>query len=122
MMDATGITAQIVYPNILGFGGQNAVKVDDELRLASVEIFNDAMAEMQADSGQRMFPMALLPWWDVKLAVKEIERAKQDGPARHQHQFRPALLQDRGRRATCRILARSTGIRCGKPARLSTCR
>jgi predicted TIM-barrel fold metal-dependent hydrolase len=76
MMDATGISAQVLYPNILGFGGQLAVKVDDALRLASVEIFNDAMAEFQVESGQRVFPMALLPWWDVKLAVREIERAK----------------------------------------------
>ena len=79
MMDATGISAQVLYPNILGFGGQQAVKVDDELRLACVEIFNDAMAEFQADSGQRIFPMALLPWWDVKLAVAEIERARRLG-------------------------------------------
>ncbi len=74
MMDATGIAAQILYPNILGFGGQHAVKVDGELRLASVEIFNDAMAEIQSESAQRIFPMAMLPWWDVKLSVKEIER------------------------------------------------
>lgn len=79
MMLASGVSAQILYPNILGFGGQHAVKVDDELRLASVTIFNDAMAEFQSDSGQRVFPMALIPWWDVKLAVKEIERAKQMG-------------------------------------------
>jgi predicted TIM-barrel fold metal-dependent hydrolase len=79
MMDATGVSAQVLYPNILGFGGQHAVKVDDELRLASVEIFNDAMAEYQSDSGQRIFPMALIPWWDVKLSVKEIERAKKLG-------------------------------------------
>jgi predicted TIM-barrel fold metal-dependent hydrolase len=79
MMDATGVNAQVMYPNILGFGGQHAVKVDDELRLASVEIFNDAMAEYQSDSGQRIFPMALIPWWDVKLAVREIERAKRMG-------------------------------------------
>ena len=75
MMDLMGVTAQILYPNILGFGGQNAVKVDEALRLVSVEIFNDAMAEMQRDSGERIFPMALIPWWDVDLSVKEIERA-----------------------------------------------
>ena len=74
VMDAMGITAQILYPNILGFGGQNAVAVDDQLRLATVQIFNDAMAEIQHESGQRVFPMALLPWWDVDLCVKEIER------------------------------------------------
>lgn len=74
VMDQTGIYAQIVYPNILGFGGQAGGKVDPALRLACVQIYNDAMAEMQEESGQRFFPMALLPWWDVKEAVKETER------------------------------------------------
>jgi predicted TIM-barrel fold metal-dependent hydrolase len=76
MMDALGVSAQVVYPNILGFGGQNAAKVDAELRLASVQIFNDAMAEFQAESGGRIFPMALLPWWDPQKSAKEIERVK----------------------------------------------
>ncbi len=79
MMKAMGVSAQIIYPNILGFGGQSAVKVDGELRRACVDIFNDAMAELQTDSGQTMYPMALMPWWDVKLCVKEIERAKKMG-------------------------------------------
>lgn len=74
VMDDAGIYAQIVYPNILGFGGQASAKVDADLRLACVQIYNDAMAELQEESGQRLFPMALLPWWDVKEAVKETER------------------------------------------------
>jgi len=79
LMDAQGITSQIVYPNILGFGGQNAAKVDAGLRLACMEIYNDAMAEIQADSGERIFPMALLPWWDLKQSVAEIERCHKMG-------------------------------------------
>lgn len=74
VMDANGIFAQIVYPNILGFGGQASARVDPALRLACVQIYNDAMAELQADSGERLFPMALLPWWDVAEAVRETER------------------------------------------------
>ena len=74
IMDEAGIHAQIVYPNILGFGGQASAKVDPELRLTCVQIYNDAMAELQEESGQRLFPMALLPWWDVGQAVKETER------------------------------------------------
>jgi predicted TIM-barrel fold metal-dependent hydrolase len=74
-MDEMGVAAQIVYPNILGFGGQGAFKVEPKLRLASMQIYNDAMAEMQEESGQRLFPMALLPWWDLKEAVRETERA-----------------------------------------------
>jgi predicted TIM-barrel fold metal-dependent hydrolase len=79
VMDESNIFAQIVYPNVLGFGGQNAGKVDAELRIASIEIFNDAMAELQAGSSGRIFPMALLPWWDVKQSVRETERAKAMG-------------------------------------------
>ena len=74
LMDEAGIFAQIVYPNILGFGGQASARVDPELRLACVKIYNDAMAELQEESSERLFPMALLPWWDVNQAVAETER------------------------------------------------
>ena len=74
LMDEMGVSAQIIYPNILGFGGQKAVEVDDQLRLATVQIFNDAVAEMQAESGNRLYPMAMLPWWDAALSVQEIRR------------------------------------------------
>jgi len=77
VMDELGIYAQIVYPNAVGFGGQRfANVVDPELQLMCAQIFNDAMAEIQDESGQRMYPMALLPWWDMDQAVKEIERVK----------------------------------------------
>ena len=79
VMDETHIFAQIVYPNVLGFGGQKTARVDAELRIASIQIFNDAMAEMQADSKGRLFPMALLPWWDVDASAKETERCKAMG-------------------------------------------
>jgi len=74
VMDESNIFAQIVYPNVMGFGGQNAAKVDAELRVASIQIFNDAMAELQAESNARIYPMALLPWWDVELSAAEAER------------------------------------------------
>ena len=79
LMDEMGIHAQIIYPNVLGFAGQGrgkatGVTIDEELRLISTQIYNDAMAEMQAESGNRLVPMALLPWWDIKLAMAEAER------------------------------------------------
>jgi uncharacterized protein len=78
-MDSQGIAAQIIYPNVLGFGGQHASLVDADLRLASTQIFNDAVADMQKDSGERMLPMALMPWWDPELTVKEAERCNAMG-------------------------------------------
>lgn len=73
-MDSVGIQAQIAYPNLLGFGNQKAMGVDAELRLVTTQIYNDAMAEMQRDSGNRIFPMALLPWWDMKEMLAECKR------------------------------------------------
>jgi predicted TIM-barrel fold metal-dependent hydrolase len=51
------------------------VNYDPELRLLCTRIYNDAMAELQQESGERLFPMALLPWWDVPAAVAEVRRA-----------------------------------------------
>jgi predicted TIM-barrel fold metal-dependent hydrolase len=78
-MDQEGIAAQIAYTNLLGFGGQKSMTVDPELRLVSTTILNDAMAEMQADSKNRIYPMAMMPWWDVKLAAAEAERGADMG-------------------------------------------
>lgn len=76
LMDELEIWAQIVYPNLAGFGNQRFLKIDDaDLRNACVQIYNDAMAELQRSSGERIFPMALIPWWDIPAAVKEVERA-----------------------------------------------
>jgi predicted TIM-barrel fold metal-dependent hydrolase len=80
VMDEVGIYAQIVYPNVAGFGGQKFADVKDpELKLMCVRIYNDAMAEMQDASGGRFFPMALMPWWDIDASVAEAERAAQMG-------------------------------------------
>jgi uncharacterized protein len=78
-MDSEGIYAQILYPNLLGFGGQRAATFDPELRLVCTQIYNDAMAEFQQESGGRLYGMALMPWWDVELAVKETERCHKMG-------------------------------------------
>lgn len=79
VMDEQGVHAQVVYPNLLGFGGQLGKGVDEGLRVASMQIFNDAMAEMQAASGGRILPMIMLPWWDVEKAVEELERGAKLG-------------------------------------------
>jgi predicted TIM-barrel fold metal-dependent hydrolase len=79
LMDEAHVHAQIVYPNVIGFGGQNTAKVDPELRLVSTLIYNDAMIELQEESSGRMLPMATLPWWDIKEAVKETTRAHANG-------------------------------------------
>jgi predicted TIM-barrel fold metal-dependent hydrolase len=78
-MDKAGIAAQIAYPNLLGFGNQKSMHVDKELRSITTLIYNDAMAEFQAESGNRIFPQILIPWWDLELSLKEVERCHKMG-------------------------------------------
>jgi uncharacterized protein len=80
MMDQLGISAQIVFPNVVGFGGQNFFRISDhDLRMAIVRIWNDAMADYQRESGGRLFGMGLLPWWDIDRTVAEIKRIAELG-------------------------------------------
>jgi predicted TIM-barrel fold metal-dependent hydrolase len=74
LMDEMGVHAQILYGNVLGFGNTKAQAFEPETRMACTKIFNDAGAEMQEQSGGRILPMALVPWWDMKEAVAEIRR------------------------------------------------
>jgi predicted TIM-barrel fold metal-dependent hydrolase len=76
VMDDSGIWAQVCFPNSIGLGGQGISDVvdDPELRLLCVQIYNDAMAEIQAESGLRLLPMPVLPAWDVAASAKEAER------------------------------------------------
>jgi predicted TIM-barrel fold metal-dependent hydrolase len=75
MMDQHSIWAQIIYPNLLGFAANRLVKLPDrDLANFIVSVYNDAVAEMQSDSGGRLLPQALVPFWDVDASVKEVER------------------------------------------------
>jgi len=76
-LDEHGIYAQIVFPNVSGFGSQRFMEIaDDELRLACATIYNDHMADIQKQSGQRLFPQALVPFWNIEHAMAEVKRAR----------------------------------------------
>jgi uncharacterized protein len=80
VMDELGIWAQIVYPNTMGFAAYALIRrVEPEVGAAIVSIFNDAMAEWQAKGKDRLYPMAVLPFWDIKASVKEAERVASMG-------------------------------------------
>jgi predicted TIM-barrel fold metal-dependent hydrolase len=74
-MDEAGVWAQIIYPNVAGFGGHKLMKLPPSLSQMIVSVYNDAMAELQESSGNRLFPQALVPFWDIDAAVREVERA-----------------------------------------------
>jgi uncharacterized protein len=75
VLDECGIDHQIIFPSTLGLGGQNLGSSDDgTLRRLSVEIYNDGMAEIQAESGNRLLPLPLMPAWDIDACVVEAKR------------------------------------------------
>src|SRR4051794_20155982 len=70
VMDEIGVWAQIVYPNAAGFGGQRFGSLTDPvLKTLCATLYNDAMVELQDQGKGRLYPMALLPWWDVEASV-----------------------------------------------------
>src|SRR5262245_8943740 len=74
-MDEFGLHTQILYPNVLGFAGNNMMKITDvELRSFCMTGYNDGVADLQRAGQGRLYPQALLPFWDLGLAVKELKR------------------------------------------------
>jgi len=80
ILDRQGIWAQVLYPNVAGFGAQKLAEVADlDLRRLCVTLYNDAMIEVQEQSNDRLLPMALMPWWDVEASVAEVHRTAAAG-------------------------------------------
>jgi predicted TIM-barrel fold metal-dependent hydrolase len=75
VLDDFGIDAQVIFPSTIGLGGQDVGKIaDQDLCRIAIEIYNDRQAEVQAQSGDRLLPMPLMPAWDVDLCVAEARR------------------------------------------------
>lgn len=74
-MDEAGIWAQVLYPNVGGFGSQNFLKLkDDELKLLCVTAYNDFLLEWSSADLRRLLPVVATPFWDIDATVHEIER------------------------------------------------
>ncbi len=79
-MDAEKIHAQILYPNVGGFGAGGFRKLGDpELMLECVRAYNDFLLEWCAEDPTRLVPVMATPFWDVPAAVAEIERCAELG-------------------------------------------
>lgn len=76
-MDEHGLSIQIVYPNILGFAGNLVMRIQDESHRAFCSTaYNDAAAELQRQGKGRLYPQAMLPFWDIPASVRELERCQ----------------------------------------------
>jgi len=75
LLDELGIVAQVLYPNVGGFGNQAFLALDDaDLRLACVRAYNDWITDWCAAAPDRLLPVTAVPFWDVAATVAEVER------------------------------------------------
>ena len=75
LMDETGIWAQVLYPNVGGFGNQRFLACDDEeLKLACVRAYNDFQRDWVEPAPDRFVTLVSTPFWDIDATVAEIER------------------------------------------------
>ena len=80
MLDELGISQQIIYPNVAGFGSHRFMMLRDaELRNICARIYNDAIIELQQAGEGRLFPQAVTPFWDIDECVREVHRMKDAG-------------------------------------------
>jgi predicted TIM-barrel fold metal-dependent hydrolase len=74
-MDEYGIYAQMLYPNIGGFGAAGFLSLDNpELKADCVRAYNDFMRDWCSADPKRLIGLAAMPFWDLELAVAEAER------------------------------------------------
>jgi predicted TIM-barrel fold metal-dependent hydrolase len=74
-MDDMGVYAQICYQNsgVTQAGSLMSLR-DNELAETVIRIYNDAAAERQSESGQRLFTLGHLPIWDKAAMEAEARR------------------------------------------------
>jgi uncharacterized protein len=74
-MDDMGVHAQICYQNSgVTQAGSLMSLGDPELALTVIQLYNDASAERQKESGQRLFTLGHLPLWDKTAMEAEAQR------------------------------------------------
>jgi predicted TIM-barrel fold metal-dependent hydrolase len=74
-MDEHKIWAQMLYPNVGGFGSAGFLRLGEpELMLECVRAYNDFLVEWAGADPRRLLCAAAMPFWDVEAAVAEVER------------------------------------------------
>ncbi len=102
-MDADGVDAQVLHPNLSQFG---LFTDHHEMSIAHARVYNDYVMERFTPYFDRLAPTAPIPLTDIDDAVAEIERVAAGG-------FKAVLLP-----ATAPLpYYRPTTTRCGRPCR-----
>src|ERR1700733_5316036 len=93
-MDTDGVWAQIAFPSLPRFAGHLFLSgKDPDLALRCTQAYNDfVIDEWCATDPERLVPLVVVPLWDVKLAVAELERAVGKGAKALAFSENPSVL------------------------------
>lgn len=79
-LDEQGIRAQVLYPNVGGFGNGYFLRLGDrELVAACVRAYNDFLTDFCAVAPERLVAVTACPFWDVDFAIAELQRCVANG-------------------------------------------
>jgi uncharacterized protein len=79
-LDEQGIRAQVLYPNVGGFGNGYFTRLGDPaLVLDLVRAYNDFLTDWCSYAPDRLVAITALPFWDVDAAVAELQRCVANG-------------------------------------------
>jgi predicted TIM-barrel fold metal-dependent hydrolase len=74
-MDSIGTWAEVIYPNVAGFGSQKFLSIEDEdLKILCVRAYNDFLRDWASADPRRLLTVMATPYWDIDLTVAEVER------------------------------------------------
>ncbi len=79
-MDAEGIHAEVLYPNVGGFGNAFFLKLENRDSVNEyIRIYNDWLTDWTSADPNRLLAVCAVPFWDVDFAVAEITRCIEMG-------------------------------------------
>jgi predicted TIM-barrel fold metal-dependent hydrolase len=79
-LDEQGIRAQVLYPNVGGFGNGYFLRLGDrELVAQCVMAYNDFLTDWTSADPDRLVAITALPFWDIDLSVAEMQRCHEAG-------------------------------------------
>jgi predicted TIM-barrel fold metal-dependent hydrolase len=79
-LDDQHIWAQVLYPNVGGFGASYWLQLSDRrLALECVRAYNDFLTDFCSVAPDRLLAVTSIPFWDVEASVAEIDRCLAKG-------------------------------------------
>ncbi len=79
-LDEQGIRAQVLYPNVGGFGNGYFLRLGDrELVAQCVMAYNDFLTDWTSADPDRLVAITALPFWDIELSIAEMRRCHEAG-------------------------------------------